>query len=146
MEPKLSKPTSFTPDELRKIQEDNPEGVEVYEFEYDAVERVLPASEVRAAVVAIKGRYDAIRTEHDALTDEEIRALLVAEDEAWKTFATATHPTFFEKATSRTTPASVFDNLLAMIQTKHVIETGQADEETAMMAMQASLQRQCQRK
>jgi len=137
---KISKPTSFTPEELRKIQEENPESVEVYEFEYDTVDRVLPAKEVKDVIVAIRGRYDAIRAEKDELTDEEVQALLIAEDKAWKSFATHTHPTFFEKATTRTTPSSVFTNLLVMIQTKHLIETGQADEETAMMAMQTSLQ------
>jgi hypothetical protein len=138
----VSNPKSFTPEELRKIQEENPEGVEVYEFEYEKVDRVLPALEVGGTMVDIKKRYDAIRAEKRDLTDEEVQELLVAEDKAWKSFATHTHPTFFEKVTTRTTPPSVVTNLLAMIQTKHLIETGQADEETAMMAMQQSLQQE----
>ena len=139
---KVSKPTSFTPAELRKLQEDDPDGTEVYEFEYNTVERVLPALEVKATMLDIKKRYDAIRAEKRDLTDKEVQELLVAEDISWKNFATHTHPTFFQKVTTRTTPPSVVTNLLAMIQTKHLIETGQADEETAMLAMQQSLQQQ----
>ena len=143
---KISKPTSFTPNELRKLQDENPDAVEVYEFEYDTVERVLPALEVRAKMLAIKKRFDEIvSTQGEDLTDEEIQGLLEAEDKAWKSF-THTHPTFYKKMTTRTTPASVVTNLLAMVQTKHLIETGQVDEEAAMMSMQESLQRQYTKK
>jgi len=132
-------------EELLRLRDENPDHIEVYDVEYDKVDRVLPMSEVRERCLETRDRAKALREAHPDWGDVEVGHKLTEESEALRLFST-THPQFFGKLVDRGTPIRVLDNMFMMIDVRARIESGELDEDMALSTMQERLLRECTKK
>ena len=132
--------------ELMQLQEDNPDHVEVYDVEYDTVDRVVPMSEVRELCIEARDSAKALRNQNPDWDDARVRDGVVARSAAMRLFACKTHPQYFARMTSRETPDKVISNMFLMIDVRARIDSGELDEDMALAAMQDRLLRECTKK
>ena len=132
--------------ELMRLQEENPDHIEVYDVEYDKVDRVVPMSEVRELCIEARDSAKTLRSENPEWDDTQVRDAVVARSAAMRLFATKTHPQYFARMTSRETPDTVIRNMFLMIDVRARIDSGELDEDMALAAMQDRLLRECTKK
>ena len=138
-EPKVRGTELRSREELLRLRDEDPDHIEVYDVEYDEVERVLPMSEVRVRCQQTIDGAKALRASHP---DPEVERLLKEGSAELLSFS-KTHPQYFSKLVDRNTPARVIDNMFMMIDVRARIESGELDEDMALSAMQERLLREC---
>ena len=127
-------------DSVRQLAHDNERHVEAYEWGYDSVERVLSMQEVLELIKRARQRSIPLQRKH---TDEEIRKLICENDAELAYFRDRSHPKIFKSVTDRNVPQRVLRNLMLMIQTKDMINTGKISEDDGVASVQKHIFEEC---
>ena len=126
----------LTPEMARKLNEE--EHTQVLTYEYDTPEKLLSMHDVSQVLDTVRTDYTDLRRAHPKLTDEELRARLVAARPDAAVFS-RTHPTIFVKVTDRAAPPVLLERLRQMMHIRAQQERGQLNEQETAQAVETVL-------
>ena len=126
----------LTPEMAQKLNEE--EHTQVLTYEYDKPEKLLSMTDVSHILHTVRQAHADLRQAHPSLTDEELRARLVAAHPDAAVFS-RTHPTIFVKMTDRATPPVMLERLQQMMHIRAQQERGQLNEQETAQAVETVL-------
>ena len=126
----------LTPEMAQKLNEE--EHTQVLTYEYDKPEKLFSMTDVSQIMHTVRQAHADLRQAHPSLTDEELRARLVAAHPDVAVFS-RTHPTIFVKLTDRATPPVMLERLQQMMHIRAQQERGQINEQETAQAVETVL-------